>query len=268
VSADNCDFTENIATTMSDPLGGAGIYASSSTLDFQESRFEANNASQDGGAALLNAGSATFSSCEFSDNTAGWAGGAVYTLSSAYVEIDRCLLNGNSAPYGGAINNYASSSLIATNSLVINNAASVNGGAVHNHSAYLTLIGCTVADNTAGTSGDGVRYNLGYSVEVNSCIFRNGGDEMSGVPAGSVLYSNIQGGFVGAGNINADPLFISPSADNYRLSAGSPCIDAADSGALHATDLDGNARYDDSATPNTGVGAYPYYDMGCFEYIP
>ena len=87
------------------------------------------------------------------------------------------------------------------------------------------------------------------------------------VPPVSVVYSNIQGGFSGTGNIDADPLFVSRSAENYRLLPASPCIDAADSNALESTDLDGNARYDDPSTDNTGIGLLPYYDMGCFEFI-
>jgi hypothetical protein len=50
-----------------------------------------------------------------------------------------------------------------------------------------------------------------------------------------------------------DPEFVDPSSDDYHLEAGSPGIDACDTG--HSVDIDGNSR--------------PFgekYDMGSFEY--
>ena len=51
-----------------------------------------------------------------------------------------------------------------------------------------------------------------------------------------VTYSDIQGGYAGEGNIDADPLFVAPDDGDYHLSAGSPCIDAgsiiSDSGGV------------------------------------
>ncbi|MEP6624382.1 MAG: right-handed parallel beta-helix repeat-containing protein, partial [Acidimicrobiia bacterium] len=70
--------------------------------------------------------------------------------------------------------------------------------------------------------------------------------------------------------IEADPRFVSIASNNYRLTAGSPAIDAADSGApaQPATDFDGNVRVDDPATVNTGIGPIPYADRGAFEFRP
>jgi len=80
----------------------------------------------------------------------------------------------------------------------------------------------------------------------------------------TVTYSDIEGGWTGTGNINADPLFV--GSGDYHLTAGSPCIDAATSDNAPTTDMEGNPRYDDPSVPNTGGGTYPYYDMGAFEY--
>ena len=60
----------------------------------------------------------------------------------------------------------------------------------------------------------------------------------------------------GAGNIDSDPLFISPLSGNFRLSTGSPCIDAGDNTYnTQLTDLDGNPRIINSTI-----------DMGAYEY--
>ncbi len=40
----------------------------------------------------------------------------------------------------------------------------------------------------------------------------------------SVTFSDIQGGFPGAGNINADPLFADASAGDFHLKPSSPCL--------------------------------------------
>jgi len=61
---------------------------------------------------------------------------------------------------------------------------------------------------------------------------------------------------------------------DYHLSAGSPCIDAADNTAVPTdvvepipVDLDGSARFvDDLSIPDTGVGPPPIVDIGAYEF--
>jgi predicted outer membrane repeat protein len=72
------------------------------------------------------------------------------------------------------------------------------------------------------------------------------------------------------GNIDGDPLFVDESASNYRLSQGSPCIDAGDNMAVPpdvSADHDGYGRFiDDADVPDTGSGTPPIVDMGAYEY--
>jgi len=82
----------------------------------------------------------------------------------------------------------------------------------------------------------------------------------------SVTYSNVEGGYPGTGNIDADPLFLG-APDDLHLGPGSPCIDAANGPEAPELDLDGNPRIDDPDSPNTGVGP-PWADMGAYEYQP
>ncbi len=83
-------------------------------------------------------------------------------------------------------------------------------------------------------------------------------------------YSDVQGGWTGTGNIDADPLFVDPAGGDLRLGPGSPCIDAADNTAVPkgvTTDLDGNPRFvDDPDTIDSGNGDPPIVDMGAYEF--
>jgi parallel beta-helix repeat protein len=73
-----------------------------------------------------------------------------------------------------------------------------------------------------------------------------------------------------AHGIFANPQFANAAAGNLQLTEGSPAIDSADSGAAgeQATDLLGNPRVDDPATPNTGIGPRLFDDRGAYELQP
>jgi hypothetical protein len=144
-----------------------------------------------------------------------------------------------------------------------------------------TLTNCTISGNSA-YSGGGIS---GDSPTLTNCIVWGNGS-LQIVGAATATYSCIQGGYTGTGNISVDPLFVdSDGPDNnpsmwedndYRLSAGSPCIDAGKNAAVPAditTDLDGNARFfNDPATPDCqwapGIcGTIPIVDMGAYEFV-
>ncbi|HTP02793.1 MAG TPA: right-handed parallel beta-helix repeat-containing protein [Anaerolineales bacterium] len=80
--------------------------------------------------------------------------------------------------------------------------------------------------------------------------------------------------------LEVDPKLVSPGAPNpnsqqayavsgnYHIQSGSPAIDSANSGASgeQTTDIEGNARFDDPATANTGAGTRTYDDRGAYEF--
>ena len=65
-------------------------------------------------------------------------------------------------------------------------------------------------------------------------------------------------------------MFVNPGSGDYRLMAGSPCIDVADSSAVPkgiTIDLDGNPRFiEDPKTPDTGLAPCPIVDIGAYEF--
>jgi len=68
--------------------------------------------------------------------------------------------------------------------------------------------------------------------------------------------------------IDAAAGWVDPAAGDLHLAPGSPAIDSANSGASGqpGLDVEGNTRYDDPATTNTGTGPRAYDDRGAYEF--
>ena len=72
----------------------------------------------------------------------------------------------------------------------------------------------------------------GNTSQLNSCIvWDNLPDGLeSGNGQVTAIYSNVQAGWPGMGNLNADPMFYGPQAFDVRLLSGSVCIDSGNPG--------------------------------------
>jgi len=109
---------------------------------------------------------------------------------------------------------------------------------------------------------------------VNTITWNNNPDEIRDIAGATttVNYSDVQGGWPGPGanNIDADPLFVDPDNGDYRLQAGSPCIDAGHNWAIAGItdiDLDGNPRFAaDKNDFDPGCGVPVVVDMGAYEF--
>jgi predicted outer membrane repeat protein len=148
------------------------------------------------------------------------------------------------------------------------------GGGMHNFGGFPTVTNCTFSGNSATSQGGGMRFvgPFDSTPTVTNCIlWGNNPDEISDSGTATVTYSDVQGGWPGIGNINADPLFADPDNGDFRLSPGSLCIDAGDNDAVPqdiTTDLDGNPRFlEIPETPDTGNGTLPIVDMGAYESL-
>jgi hypothetical protein len=205
-------------------------------------------------------------------------GGGVYS-SGASVTIRNCKIIGNSAhgfaTFGGGITNVGGLDL--SNCVITQNTALKTfvawGGGISNYGydEYGELVdnpvmhvkNCTIGGNSAVDAGGGI-YNGGVLTVINSIIWGNG-VEISNNKTCTVSYSDVQGGYAGTGNINADPLFVNTAGGDYHLQTNSPCIDAGTSDDAPTTDFSCIARCDNPNKPNSGGGQYPYYDMGAYE---
>jgi len=189
--------------------------------------------------------------CLIIDNTVstpgGNFGGGIFCYSS-FPLIKNCTISGNSASGGtsscggGIYCAYGSTTLL--NCLITGNTASGgqyrdDGGGIYCSGSSPTIMNCTVTENDGSGSRGGGLYGTNSYPNIINCIFwNNSGDEITTFYRDPIIiYSDIQGGWEGEGNIDADPLFTDPGSGDYSLLPDSPCIDA---GELYSRlDLDG-----------------------------
>ena len=226
-----------------------------------------------GGGGMINSGSSpTVTNCAFSGNWAGDFGAGMYNFFSSPT-VTNCIFSGNSAGSGGGgMLNLISNPTVTNCIFSGNSVGTVGGGMLNWLDSNATVTNCTFSGNTATDDGGGV-FNLQSSPTVANCILWGDSlNEIAGTGTFTVTYSNVQGGYPGTGNIDADPLFVDPDNDNYNLSPGSPCIDAGDNSAVPKgidKDLDGFDRFVDTrCTDDTGNPGPPgpIVDMGAYEF--
>lgn len=99
-----------------------------------------------------------------------------------------------------------------------------------------------VVNSTITGSSTYAYFAVQYTTAViTNCILWNnpsGPFDLRYDAAVTVNYSDIEGGYEGTGNIDADPLFFDPANHDYYLQYGSPCIDAGD--PTYPLDSDGS----------------------------
>ncbi|MHC4343238.1 MAG: choice-of-anchor Q domain-containing protein [Planctomycetota bacterium] len=192
-------------------------------------------------------------------------------------------ITNNRALYsGGGVHAY--DGMIESNLIWGNCAEIFGGGGIYcrynwpDYSSCPTIRNCTIVNNTSGVDctgqygiGGGIYFSDGNCHAVSSCIIRgNVADDgpqiglvdyslnpAEPVVTVAVAYSNIEDGqgavythgycdlIWGSGNIDTDPCLVDPCNNDYHLSAGSPCINAADPNyvmGMGETDIDGQPR--------------------------
>jgi len=154
--------------------------------------------------------------CAFIHNQGGGAGGGMYNGGGSPI-LTNCEFIGNSAPVlwltggggGGMYSGDGSPDLL--NCIFSGNWSHVGGG-MSNEAGTPSLLNCTFVGNLANC-GKGI-INLWEQAipKLTNCILWDGKDgneifNMFGA-AISITYSDVQGGWPGPGNIDADPCFV------------------------------------------------------------
>ncbi|MBD3235065.1 MAG: T9SS type A sorting domain-containing protein [candidate division Zixibacteria bacterium] len=164
------------------------------------------------------------------------------------VFIEKNTISGNLASYGGGIFARWHDATISKN-LIRDNFAFYGGG-IYSMYTNTTIFNSTIIENGANWGG-GICTSNDYSLSVtNTIAWNNDSNYQIYVEEGDdpqVTYSDVEGGWWGEGNIDADPMFVDPGNGYFDLGWGSPCIDAGDP----------NSPYDPDGT---------IADMGAFYF--
>ena len=238
-SASDCVITENASTNGINSIGG-GVYGTlASTVSLSECHIEKNCSDFGGGVFAISSGTSVV--LWHTDVKANWAflsgGGTELELAAQFNAAGSVFASNTGGYSGGGINvaPYSTASLdacvVASNSASLaNDPETLGGGGISvsgpSSVATLAMEGCIVYANTSPYGGD-LRCASMSDVHV---IFSDIGD--------------IYGRLTTSHNvISADPLFANPTAGDFHLLYGSPCIDASSTNAGGGlTDMDGEVR--------------------------
>jgi predicted outer membrane repeat protein len=237
----------NANGTTGNQGNGGGVYVSGASPTLRNITFRDNNGTN-GGALYNESGSnPVLIDTLFEYNTAA-QGAAIYNdLSSPQITDATFRLN-TAINNGGAIYNTGSSNPTIVNTVFSRNSANTGGGgAVYNNLSNPNFINTTFSNNVAITGGAFANNSSSVAIR-NSILYGNqnsSGTTTNQISGGGVTVANsiIQGGgFTGATDNN--PLFVNANADDLRLKAGSPALNAGDVNLLPADsrDLDGDGN--------------------------
>ena len=146
-------------------------------------------------------------------------------LENRHSVLNGFTIRNGSTIYGGGIYIRGASPTIS-NLIVTQNSATHRAGGIYcTQGSNPTLNNVTVVGNRAGDNQGGIHaFQNSNPIVVNS-IFRD--NDPPEIPqAVEITFSNVEGGFEGEGNIDADPLFVDLENGDYTLTEDSPCIDA------------------------------------------
>jgi len=208
---------------------GGGIYCLYSNSTISANTISGNSADLFGGGIYCDDSSPTISNNTISGNSAAFGGGIFYWDSSP--TINNNSISTNSADGGGGISCWESSPTIRNNTISGNWANA--GGGIECYYSNPTISNNTISGNWAYYHGGGIYcYNWSSPTIANTILWEdtapNGPELFVEGGHATVRYCDVQGGWPGTGNIDADPVFAGPYNKDFHLRWHSPCIDAGD----------------------------------------
>lgn len=225
-----------------------------------------------------------------------WGGGLSVTNGHATLRrvvvrdnVARCTSGQSGGGAGGGLdanNDEGPASLRVEDSLILRNQAGDHGSALNTWQTTVDFVNVVVAGNgrhvlainettfgaanitVAGNDQSGAAlldFDQPSTITLLNSIVWNSGGISCGAGGGACdfTYSDLQGGWPGAGNTDVNPQFVDAANGNYRLRWGSPAIDAGANSGAPPFDLEGVARPQDGNFDGIRVT-----DMGAYERAP
>lgn len=183
-------------------------------------------------------------------------GGAIYECAFSKLRIANCAFDRNVADYGAAWLGEFQAAPTVVGCLFHDNYALIGGAPIASFYAYPKLTGNTIANNHVvneeifyGTgaieSFIGKPWVRGNILVLNHSNYFMGGQIYEG-KAYYVTHNDIEGGYPGEGDFDADPQFLDSGQHPYALRFDSPCINAGPTATaglmLPVLDLAGSPR--------------------------
>ncbi len=261
---------------------GGGVHCFQSAPLLSGCVISGNSASASGGGLYCYQSSPTLTQCTFSDNVAAEWGGGLRCAGASSPALEGCTISNNAADGGAGLSCWSACAPTLTACTIQHNSAVASGGGIHSHSSSptasnciisgnvaaigagaacsdassTTLINCSIADNPASDQGGGIDCRDSAIAVTNTILWNNTPSQIEvSQSTFDVLYCDVEGGWVGATNIDEDPLFVDAVGGDYHLGDGSPCIDAGTSAGAPGVDFEGDSR-------PMGAG----HDIGADEY--
>ena len=250
-------------TGIEDSGSGGGICIHGGSVTIQDCNITGNTADTGGGFYDLNEGNeeVTLANCMISKNIAFGSGGiAVSNYDNGTVTLTSCSISANKAAiYGGiSSNNFnykgGNSTITLTNCIITGNAATQYGGVSNFNtnenegSSTIVLNDCSITGNLASHNGGSVwndNKGSGTVTMINCILYGNTGGEVENWPGrtrATANYCDVQDGYEGVGNIDADPMFINGVKGDLHLTPNSPCLGKGIAIPSVTTDKDGKTR--------------------------
>ena len=188
-------------------VGNRGAISCSGTMVARGCRFVRNVSD---GEAVLCLGDSTFVDCRFVDNASTGAGPGALGICADVATVTRCLFAGNSGSDrgSGALQGFVSVLRVSDCLFAGNSGGQTGPGAIFHRGLVLRAANCTFADNRGTPTAGKYDPPVGADAELAQCIVWDGPDPFTGAP--SAVYSNLQGGYEGKGNMEIDPCFVAP----------------------------------------------------------
>jgi hypothetical protein len=222
-----CSFTGGSGGVM-----GNAVYCRG-TLTARECVFRGNTR----GSVVYVSGASEFINCRFLDNSL--SSGSVLFAHGDTMRVTGCIFSGNhgSVMLGVAITNFATY-MELSHCLFTGNSTDVPGpGAIFDSGLLTRISHCTFTGNRGqfGIIEHGVL--SGSRMELANCIVWNGPDPFDVWPHTTteiiVTHSNVQGGYVGEGNIDVDPCFVGAGYWDAKDTPDDPADDVWVAGDYH-----------------------------------
>ena len=244
ILSDNAEIYNNTAGSS-----GGGAYLDASSLVMYAGGIRYNSATNfGGGLAAFNSSTVTVgisnSYCtttpclRLESNTSSVYGGGLY-LNSGSASINYARVMNNAGTLGGGVYVLGASFNAHGTLFARNDATSDTGDGLRLIStSTFDGVNVTFANNNAAGAATGRAIDLSSSTVNLSCSLIWNHTTSLNSTAQNVDYSDVQGGYTGAANLNTNPLFVNTGGSDFHLQSGSPVRDRCPSGSTYDMDLE------------------------------